>query len=183
VLMQNGRVVDIRQMQPHELDRIRDIDRSEAIRTGYRQEGRAIVAFDVNWDDDGWLEGEGDHSFDRMIRGARCQLDLDGTAFGAFDGERLAGIAIYRPRLTETMGQLALLHVSNGYRRLGVASRLYDEVLRMARADGATHLYVSATPTESAVGFYLNKGFEPTDTPHPELLAEEPDDIHMTLEI
>jgi GNAT superfamily N-acetyltransferase len=171
----------IRRMENEEIERIRDIDRSEVIRTGYRQKGREIVAFDVNWDDGGWLEGDGEHSFGQMIRGARRQLDLGGTAFGAFDGDRLAGIAIYRPRLTPSMGQLALLHVSGGYRRQGVASHLYDEVARMAHADGATQLYVSATPTESAVSFYKSKGFEPTDSPHPELLAEEPDDIHMVL--
>ena len=175
--------LNIRPMGSEELERIRDIDRSEVIRTGYRQEGREIVAFDVNWDDAGWLEGDGEHSFAQMIRGARRQLDLGGTAIGAFDGDRLAGIAIYRPRLTPSMAQLALLHVSNNYRRQGVASRLYDEILRMTRADGGTALYVSATPTESAVGFYRSKGFEPTDKPHPDLLAEEPDDIHMVMEL
>jgi GNAT superfamily N-acetyltransferase len=168
-------------MNPDELRKIRDIDRSEVIRTGYRQEGSEIIAFDVNWDDDGWLEGDGEHSFGEMIRGAERQLELGGTAIGAFDGDRLAGIAIYRPRLTQDMAQLALLHVSNGYRRQGVASRLYEEVLRMARGDGATHLYVSATPTESAVGFYLRQGFTPTAEPDPKLLAAEPDDIHMIL--
>jgi GNAT superfamily N-acetyltransferase len=175
--------LSIRRVERDELERIRDIDRSEVIRTGYRQEGQEIIALAVNWDDGGWLEGDGEHSFAQMIRGAQRQLDLGGTAIGAFDGNRLAGIAIYRPRLTPSMGQLALLHVSDGYRRQGVASRLYDEVLRMARADGATHLYVSATPSESAVGFYTSKGFRPTDTPHPDLLAEEPDDIHMVLEL
>jgi len=171
----------IRRMRADELERIRDIDRSETIRIGHRQEGREIVAFDVNWDDGGWLEGDGEHSFGRMIRGARRQLDLGGTAFGAFDGNRLAGIAIYRPRLTERMAQLALLHVSDGYRRQGIASRLLDEVLSLARRDGAARLYVSSTPTESAVGFYRSKGFAPTDEPDPDLLAEEPDDIHMIL--
>jgi len=175
--------LDIRRMERNELERIRDIDRAEVIRTGYRQKGREIVAFDVNWDDGGWLEGDGEHSVGRMIRGARRQLDLGGTAIGAFDGDRLAGIAIYRPRLMQSMAQLALLHVSHDDRRRGVASRLYDEVLRMAREDGVTHLYVSATPTESAVGFYTSKGFKPTDRPHPELLAEEPDDIHMVLKL
>lgn len=53
----------------------------------------------------------------------------------------------------------------------------------MAHEDGATHLYVSATPTGSAVGFYTSKGFAPTDTPHPDLLAEEPEDIHMILDL
>jgi GNAT superfamily N-acetyltransferase len=126
---------------------------------------------------------DGEHSFGQMIRGAEELLELDGTAIGAFDGDRLAGIAIYRPRLTETMGQLGLLHVSSSHRRQGIASCLFAEVLSLAHRDGAAALYVSATPSESAVGFYMSKGFLPTDTPHPELLAEEPEDIHMILQL
>jgi len=176
-------VIAIRVLAEHEIDKMRDLDRSEVIRIGYRQQGTTLVERSVCWDDDGWVEGDGEHSFGQMIRFARQLLDLGGTALGAFDGDRLVGIAICRPHLTDTMGQLGLLHVSNGYRRQGVASRLYDKVLRLANEDGATHLYVSATPTESAISFYLSKGFQPTATPDPDLLTKEPDDIHMVLEL
>jgi len=176
-------MIKYRRMQSDELVKIRDIDRSEEIRVGYEQRGSELVRFDVNWDDHGWLEGDGDHSFGRMIHFAQKSVTNGATAIGAFDGERLAGIAIYRPRLTETMGQLELLHVGCQYRRQGTASRLFEDVLSLAKADGATHLYVSATPSGSAVGFYTSRGFKPTDTPDPDLLAEEPEDIHMILEI
>jgi len=171
--------MQLRVLQADELERIRDIDRSETIRLGYRQSGTELIEMPVRWDDGGWVDGDGEHSFGQMIRGARELLDLGGTAIGSFDGDRLAGIAIYRPRLTESMAQLGLLHVSRTYRRQGVASALFDAILRLAHDDGATQLYVSATPTGSAVGFYQSKGFTATATPHPVLLAEEPDDIHM----
>jgi GNAT superfamily N-acetyltransferase len=77
------------------------------------------------------------------------------------------------------MGNLSVLHVSRSHRRKGVASLLTEEVARLARADGARRLYVSATPSGSAVAFYLGHGFEPTDQPDAGLLALEPDDIHM----
>ena len=171
--------MQIRTLEAEELERIRDIDRSESIRVGYRQEGTELRETAVHWDDAGWVEGDGEHSFGQMIQGARELLELGGTAIGAFDGNRLAGIAIYRPRLTDSMAQFGLLHVSRQYRRQGIASALFDEVVRLAHDDSATQLYVSATPTASAVGFYRSRGFSPTATPHPELLAEEPDDIHM----
>jgi N-acetylglutamate synthase-like GNAT family acetyltransferase len=98
---------------------------------------------------------------------------------GAFDGDRLVGIAAFRPLLTETMAQLAFLHVSNGYRRRGIAAHLFDQVEGLARQSGARQLYVSATPSESAVGFYTSKGCVRTSTPHAELFALEPEDIHM----
>ena len=176
-------MIDVRRMRPDEVGKIRGIDRAEVIRIGYRQQGTELIEMSVRWDDEGWREGEGEHSYGQMIRGARALLDLGGTAFGAFDGDRLIGIAIYRPRLTETVGQFGLLHVSDGYRRRGIASRLFQKVLALARADGATHLYVSATPSGSAVGFYLSAGFTPTADPDPQLLREEPDDIHMIVRL
>ncbi len=174
-------MIGIRRLGADEVEKIREIDRAETIRIGYRQEGTELIKTPVHWDDAGWREGNGEHSFGRMIRGAKDLMDPDGTAFGACDGDRLVGIAIYRPRLTEIVGQLGLLHVSNGYRRQGIASRLFWEVVALAREDGATRLYVSATPSGSAVGFYLHHGFVPTTEPDPDLFAKEPDDIHMTL--
>jgi ribosomal protein S18 acetylase RimI-like enzyme len=63
------------------------------------------------------------------------------------------------------MANLAVLHVSRSHRRQGVGSRLAEEVARLARADGARRLYVSATPSGAAVGSYRSHGFEPTDEP------------------
>ena len=40
---------------------------------------------------------------------------------------------------------------------------------------------MSATPTGSAVGFYLSRGCVLADPPHPQLFAEEPEDIHFVL--
>jgi GNAT superfamily N-acetyltransferase len=74
---------------------------------------------------------------------------------------------------------LTTLHVDAEWRRKGVARALVGEVAEMARRSGAASLYVSATPSESAVGFYLSDGFEPAETPDPAMFALEPEDIHM----
>jgi ribosomal protein S18 acetylase RimI-like enzyme len=103
--------------------------------------------------------------------------------WGAFDGDLLVGVMVYRPRLTEDMAQLVFLHVSNNYRRHGIATRLTAECIRLAQEDGAGQLYVSATPSESAVGFYQNQGFRPVQKPHPELYELEPEDIHMIMKL
>jgi len=130
-----------------------------------------------------WLRsGEGEHSVQGHVNAWRPILDKGGTLIGAFESEALAGIAIYRPELEEGMADLAVLHVSRAYRRTGVASRLLDEVVRLSRADGARRLYVSATPSNSAVGFYRSRGFEPTDAPNAAVVGSSslgPDGIHM----
>ena len=171
--------ITYRRLENSEADRIRDIDRTERVRTGYRVEGHQLVCMDVVWDSSPWRDDGDEHSFPYMIRFLEGILAKQGTMLGAFDGERLVGLAAFRPQLTATMAQLALLHVSNGYRRQGISTHLLKNIVSMARDSGATHLYVSATPSGSAVGFYTSHGFAWTQTPHPELFALEPDDIHM----
>jgi GNAT superfamily N-acetyltransferase len=89
----------------------------------------------------------------------------------------------YRRGSLERRTDLSVLYVSRNYQRKGVGSLRAGEVARLARADGARRLYVSATPSGSAVGFYRSHGFEPTDEPNEALFALEPDDIHMILEL
>jgi ribosomal protein S18 acetylase RimI-like enzyme len=107
------------------------------------------------------------------------EIRSGGAALGAFDGDRLVGIAVVRYCLTETMAQLTALFVSRGHRRRGVARRLTQEASRLARSAGAAHLYVSATPSRSAVGFYQSQGFHLADQVNRELYELEPEDIHM----
>jgi GNAT superfamily N-acetyltransferase len=177
-------VIRIAQLPDSDVRRIAEIDRSERVRVGYTYRDGRLLAEDVDWQVPSWsADGDGPHSAAAMV--AFCARDLEegGLLLGALDGERLAGVAILRPRLTQTMAQLAFLHVSRPYRRQGIARRLAEEACRLARAGGAQAVYVSATPSESAVGFYLSQGFRPTDGPHPDLLALEPEDIHMVKEL
>ncbi len=76
------------------------------------------------------------------------------------------------------MGQLAFLHISEDYRSKGIAARLMEEFFASAKANGATSVYVSAAPPESAVGFYRQLDFELTDEVDLDLYAPEPADIH-----
>jgi len=176
--------IEIRRMPSAELERIGEIDRSEHVTELFTYKGGSLEARAVDDAVPTWSrEGTGEHSVQGKIDAWKPILDRGGTLLGAFDRDVLAGVAMYRPHLAEGLADLAVLHVSRSYRRKGIASQLTHEVARLARADGARRLYVSATPSASAVGFYRSHGFEPTDEPNEELLALEPDDIHMILEL
>lgn len=171
-------------MAPSELERIAEIDRSEHITRQYSYRGGELESREVDiratpWDP----TGAGEHSVQANLAAWRPILERGGTLVGAFDASVLAGVAIYRPRISEGMGDLAVLHVSRSYRGRGVGSLLTEEVVRLARADGARRLYVSATPTGATVDFYRSHGFAPTDEPDEALFALEPDDIHMIREL
>jgi GNAT superfamily N-acetyltransferase len=171
-------------MAPAELERIAEIDRSEHITRQYSYRGGVLESREVDiratpWDP----TGAGEHSVQANLAAWRPILERGGTLLGAFEADVLAGVAIYRPRISEDMGDLAVLHVSRTYRRRGVGSLLTEEVARLARADGARRLYVSATPTAATVDFYRSHGFAPTDEPDQALFALEPADIHMIREL
>ncbi len=58
-----------------------------------------------------------------------------------------------------------------------------DEICRLARRRGAKQLYISATQTESAVGFYLRYGCRLAEAVDPALYELEPKDIHLMLDL
>ncbi|MHB1295014.1 MAG: GNAT family N-acetyltransferase [Anaerolineae bacterium] len=179
--------MQIRALTWRELPRLAEIDRTEEVHALYRWvDGRLLhdaVQLSVpTWDEEGIRTRIG--RLERVVREG-------GVAFGAFAEEqepggpdRLVAIAVLSGGfLPDKRGLLELvqLHVSNGYRRRGIASALMIEVLRTARARGAQGLYISASETDSAQGFYASLGARPTDRVDPERFAHEPTDIHMVL--
>jgi GNAT superfamily N-acetyltransferase len=161
------------------LHRLPEIDITEMGTHFYRWNGRQLETVLEGWARQQW-SGQACHegSWTTVLRIAGVR------AWGAFDEaqDRLAGMAVYRPQLTAEMAQLAAMYVSASHRRMGIARQLTHAVITRAQEDGHRALYVSATPSESAVGFYLSQGFVPTGQPHAELFALEPDDIHMVKE-
>lgn len=176
-------MITLRDLQAHELHRLGEIDRSEHVTLSYRVEDGVLVSKAVAWDVPRWsderVEGYVCEFVARLERGGICAAAED-TA----EGGRLAGMAILAAGPVETLPSLLPLlffHVSRPYRRRGVASRLLERVEHEARGLGVAGVYISATPTGSAVGFYLNHGATLLATPDPALQAAEPDDIHMGL--
>jgi len=171
--------LEMRPLAPEELSRAIEIDVTEDGTTILEQRGVQLGVRPETWSRrprsaEGWAEFE---------RHWRAFLPDGGMAIGAFDGGRLVGIATLRRGIRPGMDQLEALFVDRAHRRQGIASRLIDGIEAAAREGGARSLYVSATPSESAVGCYLSRGFVPTDEPVPELLELEPEDVHMVLDL
>jgi GNAT superfamily N-acetyltransferase len=167
-------------LEPADLARIGDIDRTEQIDMLYVQHGSELEPRPGDWSARAWLvDGEGEHSVAAQRKACEHYLDAGGTALGAFDGERLVGIGIVTPHVHPRVAQFAFLYVSDGYRGRGIGVRLSDDLERIAREAGDVELVVSATPSENTVRFYLGRGYEPDAKPLPELLEREPEDVHM----
>jgi GNAT superfamily N-acetyltransferase len=175
-------VIAVRVMRASELERIGEVDRSEHVTQEYVWRDGVLETRNVSICAAPWsATGDGEHSIRGKVAAWQPILGRGGTLLGAFDAEILAGFAIHRPRLGEEMSNLAALFVGRSHRRRGIGSLLVAEVVRLARADGARRLYVSATPSVPTVDFYRSLGFRPADEPDEALFALEPDDIHMIL--
>lgn len=172
-------IIEYRALAASELDRVDEIDRSEVIHQNYRLRDGDLVAEDDYWDGHAW-PGWTDDNRTRM---RRC-LENGGSAWGAFEGQRLVGIAVLDGlRIGSALDCLDLyfLHVTNGYRGSGIGHQLVRLVVTRARELGARRLYVSATPSVNTVSFYRRQGFDLASEVDPELYELEPEDIHMDM--
>lgn len=171
---------ELRRLRHDELARVGEIDRTERIDALYVQRGTHLERVEGRFDARPWAaDGRGEHSVANQHEGLRRLAARGATALGAFDGGRLVGIGVVLPHLRPGVAQLAFLHVGAGYRDRGVGSRLVDELVRIARDAGDERIVVSATPSEHTVRFYQRRGFRAMAEPLPELLALEPEDVHL----
>lgn len=171
----------VQQLRDEDVELVRLIDRSEHVDEEYEVAGGRLRRRPVTMAEiPGWEQtGDGPHSVDAHIRFCREALENGGRLLGAFVGEHLAGLAVVEPSFEPPLARLTFLHVSRPYRRTGAGSVLWNNAAEMARDAQATRIYVSATPTGSAVNFYLRHGCVLANPPHPALYALEPDDIHL----
>lgn len=170
----------VREMATVELARIGEIDRSEHIEQQYRSRDGSLDLIDVDIRAPRWDE-PGERTVQEYADSWRTLLERGGVLLGAFDCERLVGIAIYDRAFPGEPARCAVLHVTKSHRRRGIGGALISRIVQLARADEAPRLYVSATPTRGTVDFYLSEGFDVLATPNERLLALEPEDIHLAL--
>jgi len=171
-------MIIIKQLPKAAITRLNEIERAEKIDLIYRYEAGRLVEERGVFDSPNWGQAHIEH----LIALCRPHLAGAGVLLGALDGQTLAGVAVlgdplFGRRLDQL--QLVLLHVSRAYRRQGVARQLMAEAVKRAKQRGAAYLYISATPSRSAVGFYLSQGCEVAKEVDPELFALEPEDIHL----
>jgi ribosomal protein S18 acetylase RimI-like enzyme len=164
----------IRLFEESDFDRVHEINVSERIELTYRFVDGVLQSEAHDWQRPPWDRSD----WQERLSEWRTNLQPD-VWLGAFVADQIAGLASLRYQLAPRMAQLTTLHVNRAHRRQGVARELVERVAAMAEARGSDALYVSATESESAVGFYLSRGFRPTNTPDPKMFDLEPNDIHM----
>jgi GNAT superfamily N-acetyltransferase len=173
--------MEVRRLGADDLALIRTIDRSEHVDVQFgvvdgRLVEQPVVLSEVpTWDP----TGSGPFSVAGEIEFCTPLIARGAVLLGAFDEDRPVGLAVVDPLFEPPVAWLAWLYVSRPDRRRGAARALWDAAVDIAVGAGAASMYVSAVPTGSAVGFYLQRGCRLADPVHPGLFAKEPEDIHL----
>lgn len=174
--------VQVRSLTAGDVELYRQIDRSEHQHQRYVVTDGELVSRAFEFDVPAWdPAGDGDHSVAGVIDVATAAMARGADLIGAFVADGLAGLAVVEAEFEPGTAWLALLHVDRSHRRRGVASLLWSHVVERSRSVGARAIYVSATASDSAVGFYLSRGCRlATESEiNDRLFALEPEDIHL----
>jgi predicted N-acetyltransferase YhbS len=168
----------IRPLTRSEIPYIWQIDRSEVIDNNYYLSDGKLVLESEHYDMHGWPAGEPENYTPILLN---C-FGRGGIFLGAFSGELLIGAVVLDNRYIgsekDTL-QMKFLHVSNNFRKQGLGKKLFFLAAEKAVELGGKKLYISATPSENTVNFYLRIGCVLATEIDEELFALEPEDIHL----
>ena len=182
-----------RELEVHEAQLLGTIDRSERIDGVYRATNGVLALNETRQEIVSWtvmyetgIEYVRPAGLTDLVARLQALMNSGGTAFAAWDECRLVGIGSLDASGVggdRAVMKLDVLHVSAGYRGRGIGRTLTEMVANLARARGATALYISATPTRGTVDAYLRMGANVLEAPDPELFELEPEDIHLALSL
>jgi GNAT superfamily N-acetyltransferase len=171
-------LLERRRLGRGELDLLWTIDRAEVVERIYELRDGELVLRPDFFDIRGWPPGDREKSEPAHL----ASFDRGGVFLAIFDGSRLAAAAVVDTKRLGPAGdlvQLSFLHVGREHRGRGLGVELFEAARAIAADLDAEGVYVSATPSEHTIDFYRRRGCRVTNAPDPELLALEPDDIHL----
>lgn len=91
----------------------------------------------------------------------RTYLDAGGTFFVAEEGNEIIGTGCLLQE-SETEGRIVRMSTAASRRREGIASQIFEGIVREARRRGLRSIVIATEPEwEDAVGFYRSRGFLP----------------------
>lgn len=175
-------MIEGRPLSRDEITMLWQIDRSESIAAVYALVDGTLVREPRRHEAVGWPPGEAER-YTPILQDCH---DRGGWFHGAFEGGRIVGVAVLESRFIGRGGdrlQLKFLHVSRDQRGSGLGRHLFGLAAREARRRGARSLYISATPSEHTIDFYLRLGCRVAVEPDPELFELEPEDIHLEYDL
>ena len=124
-----------------------------------------------------------DWSAERKREKANEILSGKHIVYGAVDENRIVGIILLCLEFDHNRMIIDSFHVSADKRRCGIGTKLFNVAKKEAKKLGATALYVSASPAQETIDFYITMGFKVSLNPIELYASDESKDIQMECEI
>jgi predicted N-acetyltransferase YhbS len=175
-------MIEGKNLSRDEIREIWQIDRGELIEAVYYVVNGTLILKPEQYDAQGWPPGEAE----KYTPVLEACYDRGGWFYGLFDNQKPVGVVVLESRLIgkgKAQLQLKFLHISRNYRDKGFGKQLFLLAATEARKRGATSLYISATPSEHTIKFYVHLGCKVVSEPDPELFELEPEDIHLEYDL
>ncbi|MBN1784696.1 MAG: GNAT family N-acetyltransferase [Candidatus Bathyarchaeota archaeon] len=172
----------IRTISRSEVEQIKKINRSEIVDKIYYLDSGQLKLKNVFYNIKCWKANELEKNVEHLYK----IYDRGGYIVGCFEGDKLVGVAGLDSELfgkNREYLQLYFLHVDSKYRKTGIGKKLLNKVSLFAKNLMAKKLYISATPSQNTVDFYLNLGCQLVLELNPTLYQLEPKDIHLELSL
>jgi len=174
--------LDYRLLEKSELKLLSEIDRKEIVNEVYYFKNNKLEIVNEFYNIERWILEELQDYINRL----EDIYDRNGTIYGAFDNDKIIGLAALESKFigkNNDQLKLHMLYISNNYRKKGIGKNLVNLLREKAKDLGAKSLYISATPFKNTVNFYFAVGSKLTNEINKELYELEPYDIHMVLEL
>ena len=172
--------LNVRTLNRSEIENVRNLDRREIVEQVYYLDNGQLKLKNEFYDIKTWKADELERSIEHLYE----IYDGHGYILGGFaEGKLIAVSALDSEFFGKNRNylQLYFFHVDSRYRGLGFGKKLLNRTIIKAKELGAKKLYISATPSQKTINFYLSMGCELTSEVHPRLFELEPEDIHLQL--
>ena len=124
-----------------------------------------------------------DWSAERKREKANEILSGKHIVYGAVDENRVVGIILLCLELDHNRMIIDSFHVSADKRSCGIGKKLFNAAKKEAEKQGAAALYVSASPAQETIDFYVKMGFKVSLNPIESYASDKPGDIQMECEL
>lgn len=163
--------MNIKMISIDECELFKLIDRSDKIRYAWSINADGIRTLDFNYLD---ITDYGSH-VENCIGILRNIIIKSGTVYGAFDDNRIIGMASVLPNQgnSKKFSILVSIDVSFNYRRKGIGKVLLDICVKHSQELECETLLVAANPFESTIKFLKSNGFLYTKNPQNKMLIQE----------
>lgn len=170
----------LRTLQNSEIDLIwQHISRRELITQMYIQNHQHLELVDCFFDVQHWDSYHLENDPPKL----KQLYEQSALFIGAFDAsEKLVGVSVVSNQIISDYPHAKLLHyfyVDADQQGKGIGAKLMQAAKESAKQLGAKQLYISATPSQRTVDFYIKHGAQPLSAPDQQLWQLEPEDIHL----